>query len=138
MKQPIHHKRQFRLGIGLVEMAVILAAIALVAFFGISQLGSSVSADLNQTASGVGDPAQLVHHSRFTGQYDQNGGDTADNGGDTADDGSGGTSGGDTSGGGDSGSGGDSGWGGGSGGGGGGDGGGGGGFWGWVGGWFGW
>ncbi len=120
MRQPKHHKRQLRLGIGLVELAVILAAITLVVFIGISQLGSSVSADLNQTASGVGEPAQLVHHSRFTGQTGQNGDGTADNG-------SGGTSGGDngsggdTSGDGDSGGGGDSG-----------------GIWGWLGGWFGW
>ena len=51
---------------------------------GISQVGSFLSSDIEQTAGGIGDPAQLVNHSRFTGQpyTPPNNGDSgnADNG----------------------------------------------------------
>lgn len=57
-----------RSGIGQVEWALIIAGVAIVVIAGVSQLGSLLSTDIEQTADGVGDPAQLVNHSRFTGQ----------------------------------------------------------------------
>ncbi|MBN1395946.1 MAG: hypothetical protein JW959_13070 [Pirellulales bacterium] len=81
--------RHNRTGLGQVELIAIVAGIVLVVFVGISQLGTFLSRDIGQTAGGVGNPTQLVHHSRFTGQpYTPP--DDGDNGGGNGDNGSGG------------------------------------------------
>jgi len=62
------YSRHNRSGVAAVEWAVILSALGLAIFIGVSKIGNSGDTLLQETATGVGDPSQLVNHPILGGQ----------------------------------------------------------------------
>ena len=60
MGRPAARRSMLRRGVSLAQTAFVLFVIVVAAFFAIRSLSTNTAADLEDTAGGIADPAQLV------------------------------------------------------------------------------